>query len=216
MMTATMSQKVLHRPVLVLNKNYTPINTCTVKEAIGKLHATNPKGEPLAYIIEPESYQRLTWEDWAALKPSEEELKLLSTSEGIYKTPEIILVTQYEKVRPNKVKFNRRTLAERDNHQCQYCGKKLKGDEWSIDHVVPKAKGGMTTWTNCVIACVPCNAKKADRGLHECGLKLLKEPKKPQGNLFTAQRLKHRIKSWDAFLGAIYMEVELENDNPKE
>jgi 5-methylcytosine-specific restriction endonuclease McrA len=212
MMTATMSN-VRHRPVLVLNKNYQPINTCTVQEAIKKLHATNRKGEPLAYIIEPESYSRLTWDDWSELKPTEEELKLRSASEGIYRTPEIIIVTQYEKVRPKKVKFNRKTLAERDNYTCQYCSKKLKGDEWSLDHVIPRARGGLTTWENSVIACVPCNAKKADKTPHEAGMKLLKEPKKPQGNIFTVHHLKHRIKSWEAFLGHLYHEVELDNDN---
>ncbi len=75
--------------------------------------------------------------------------------------------------------------------------------------MIPRAKGGETTWENCVLSCVPCNARKANFLLHEVGMKLLKKPIKPKINIFKADMVRP-IKSWQNFLDVAYWNVELE------
>lgn len=199
------------RKCLVLNKNWTPIGTVSLENAITKVFSTYKDGTPKAYIIEPESYQALTWEDWAKLQPNVDEEKI-STVNMVFRIPEIIVLSKYEKLPKPKVHFSRRTLYKRDKMQCQYCGCKPGTEELTIEHVVPRSKGGLTTWENCVLACVPCNRKKADKTLAQAGMKLLKEPKKPDLSLYRFETYKP-VKSWQAFLGEMYWSVQLENDN---
>lgn len=75
--------------------------------------------------------------------------------------------------------FSRKTVYERDNGCCQYCGKKIPFDKMTFDHVIPKSKGGKTGWLNIVSCCRECNAKKSNKTLSECGFKLLKKPFAP-------------------------------------
>lgn len=84
-------------------------------------------------------------------------------------------------------------------------------EELTIDHVLPRALGGITAWDNCVLACVKCNRKKADKTLKQANMRLLKEPKKPDTNCFRFDTLKP-VKSWESFLGTAYWCIELEND----
>lgn len=168
-------------------------------------------GQPKARIIEPESYAALTWEDWSKLKPLATDEKIASAN-MFFRIPEIILLSRYEKLPKPKVQFSRRTLYKRDRMTCQYCGCQPGGEELTIDHVTPRSKGGETTWENCVLACVKCNRRKADKTLQESGLKLIKHPKKPEVALFKYDTVKP-VKSWQAFLGECYWNVELRNDN---
>ena len=83
--------------------------------------------------------------------------------------PEVILLSTYGKVPRIEVSFSRKNLYRRDGHACQYCGTHRPSSELSIDHVLPRSRGGRTTWENCVLACVRCNSKKADRTPREVG-----------------------------------------------
>jgi 5-methylcytosine-specific restriction endonuclease McrA len=93
---------------------------------------------------------------------------------------------------------------------CQYCGRKPKGDELTIDHVVPRAQGGTSTWENCVLACIRCNHSKADRTPAKAGLKLLNMPKHPNWNPVYSQH-SARFKSWAKFVSDAYWDAELED-----
>lgn len=98
--------------------------------------------------------------------------------------------------------FNRSSLVKRDKSSCQYCGKKLSASNVTIDHVLPRDKGGQTTFTNCVVACQICNNKKANRTPEEAGMPLLKKPVHPA---FTSARYSVDIneawhKDWDDFV----------------
>ncbi|MEI8270428.1 MAG: HNH endonuclease, partial [bacterium] len=95
-------------------------------------------------------------------------------------------------------------------HNCQYCQKMKNSEELSLDHVVPKCQGGLTTWENIVVACTDCNSKKAGRTPKQAGMQLLRKPMKPKSNFFTGDI---RIESWSQFLGENYWSIELENDN---
>lgn len=199
------------RKCLVLNKNWRAIGTVSLEDAITKVFSTYNDGTPKAHIIEPESYQTFTWADWAKIQPDVNEEKI-STVNMAFRIPEIIVLSKYEKMPKPKVHFSRRTLYKRDKMQCQYCGCKPGSEELTIEHVVPRSKGGLTTWENCVLACVPCNRKKADKTPAQAGMKLLREPKKPDMNLYRFDVYKP-VKSWQAFLGEAYWNVELENEN---
>lgn len=97
-------------------------------------------------------------------------------------------------------------------HNCQYCGVQPGSAECTIDHIIPRAQGGKTTWENTALACVDCNRKKADKTPEQAGMRLLKKPSKPQVGLFDFGAIKP-IKSWNAFVSEAFWNVELENDN---
>ena len=79
------------------------------------------------------------------------------------RVPEVITLTGYDRLPTRAVTFSRRNIFKRDRFQCQYCGVNPGGEELTIDHVVPRAQGGVSSWTNCVLACIDCNKRKADR-----------------------------------------------------
>lgn len=192
---------VLSNRVLVLNKSWTPVGTSSLKRAMVLVF------KETALIIEPEAYQLFTWDDWSKLRPCEGEDKLMS-AHAEFRVPEVILLKSYDKYPKPRVHFSRRTLFKRDSQTCQYCGIQPGTDELTIDHIIPKAQGGVTSWENCALACVDCNRKKADKRPEQAGMKLLKQPKKPKFNLFKTD-IKKPIKSWEQFLGECYWEVEL-------
>lgn len=128
---------------------------------------------------------------------------------AILRVPRVIQLTRFDRMPVQKVHYNRRTVYKRDGNQCQYCGCRPGTKELSIDHVVPRAQGGKTTWTNVVVACTSCNARKADRTPEQAGMRLLKEPKRPKYNLYVGDI---RVKDWESFLGAAYWLTELDHD----
>jgi hypothetical protein len=105
----------------------------------------------------------------------------------------------YEKL----ISFNKFSLMKRDNSQCQYCGKKLKVSEITIDHVMPKSRGGKNSFLNCVISCMPCNNRKDSKTLEESGLKLIKKPCAPSFTKkdFILDDNIHWHPEWNNFIG---------------
>ena len=100
---------------------------------------------------------------------------------------------------PRPSTFSRRNVAKRDHHTCQYCGAQPGWEPITIDHVLPRSRGGASSWTNCVAACVACNARKADRTPEQAGMRLRKTPVRPLWKpLFAAREA--RVESWSRFL----------------
>lgn len=199
------------RKVLVLNKAWTPVNIVPLKEAIGLLFPENGEA-PRAKIIDvTQGFATFTWEDWSQLKPIEGEDVIIGARE-FYRVPEVVLLSYYDKPAHRKVRFSRRSIYKRDNYTCQYCGKMPGTEDLTIDHVVPRAQGGGTTWLNCVVACTKCNSHKDNRTPKQARMTLLKEPVKPKFDLFSVER-KIVPKSWKHFLSEVYWAVELQNDN---
>lgn len=94
--------------------------------------------------------------------------------------PAVIMVKKY--IDPSIIrgrKFSRRSVYMRDGYRCQYCGAEPPTAELTLDHVVPKSKGGPRTWENIVTSCTPCNQKKGDRSLKSSGLNLMVRPRRP-------------------------------------
>lgn len=192
-----MTTTLANRKVLVLNKSWSAIGIVTLEKAITKASATYKDGTPKAHIIDSVTFQAFTWDEWIKLRPTEDEIGMRSVS-TVFRIPEVIQFTRYDKLPAQKVHYNRRTIYRRDDNTCQYCSKRKPIKELSIEHVKPKCQGGLTTWDNIVIACIECNSKKAGRTPQEAGMKLIKIPTKPKYSFYFGDI---KMKSWEQFLG---------------
>jgi len=204
-----MTLKNRHK-VLVLNKLWTAVGVATMQRAITLLANTTASGEPKARIIDPsQEFTTYTWADWSKVLPKDGEPVIRGFSRE-YRLPEVILLTEYDRLPRPRVNFSRRSIYKRDNYTCMYCGGQPGPAELSIDHVTPRALGGLTTWENCVLACTKCNHRKADRTPEQAKMKLLKKPTKPSFSLFKGDRITIP-KTWEAFLSEIYWSVPLQD-----
>jgi 5-methylcytosine-specific restriction endonuclease McrA len=124
--------------------------------------------------------------------------------------PRIIRLLFYDRLPRTDVKFNRRNIFARDKNRCQYCGKRFRTSELSLDHVIPRSTGGKAVWGNIVCACAECNIKKGGRTPKEAGMALIQKPSKPKHNPLVHIHLgEQRYRSWQQFLDHAYWSVEL-------
>lgn len=194
---------VLEMPALVLNRGWVPIRTTSVRDAFCLM----VRGAALA--VEPESYRTHDFKSWAEIRATEHEPHVRTVSLRL-RVPEVIVLSVYNKVPDRDVVFSRRNLFKRDRNRCQYCGARPGTPELTIDHIVPRSRGGTSTWTNCVLACVPCNARKADRTAGEAGLILRSSPSKPSWKPHFTIRVGEFRQAWKDFLSEAYWNVELQ------
>jgi 5-methylcytosine-specific restriction endonuclease McrA len=195
--------KILNRPTLVLNRNWQPVNVAPVARALVLVWNES------ARVVDPRGYQLYGWEDWSALNPAEGEAFIQAIKVRL-RVPEVIVLAQYDRLPDGAVSFSRRNMFKRDHYTCQYCGCQPGGEELTIDHVVPRSQGGQSTWDNCVLACVACNKRKADRTPQQARMKLRTQPVRPRWSpLYARQSL--RIASWSKFISDAYWNVELES-----
>jgi 5-methylcytosine-specific restriction endonuclease McrA len=96
--------------------------------------------------------------------------------------PTVIRLRQFVRVPYTEIALTRKNLLHRDGHSCQYCGH--GGDGMTLDHVIPRSRGGKETWENMVVACMRCNVKKGNRTPKEADMPLRKAPHKPHSSLF--------------------------------
>lgn len=193
---------VLSRPTLVLNRNWQPVSVTTVSRSLVLVW------NGTARVVDPHDFQLYTWADWSAMKPKQGEA-VVSTVRFPLRAPEVISLTRYDRLPRQIVTFNRRNLFKRDAYACQYCGTRPRRDELTIDHVMPKARGGVSSWENCVLACVECNNRKADRLPDEAGMRLRRRPVRPTWRRLYASP-GAPINSWARFLSEAYWNVELQ------
>lgn len=142
----------------------------------------------------------VTWEEWITI-PIREQDEAVHTVRGQIRVPTVIVAANYAKVPKKRPKLCAKTIRERDGNRCQYSGKLLKPDEGSLDHVLPRSRGGKDTWENLVWSSKEINTRKADRLPHEAGLKLLSKPQAPNERPVTALiRNAHGVAEWKLFL----------------
>jgi 5-methylcytosine-specific restriction endonuclease McrA len=96
------------------------------------------------------------------------------------KVPSVIVFKSNKRTRVKLARFSRKNVWVRDEGKCQYCGIHVSPDSYTLDHVVPKTRGGTTHWGNVVTCCYPCNQKKGDKSVQQAGMRLLKPVVKPQ------------------------------------
>lgn len=157
-----------------------------------------------ANVVDTESYELFDLSKWTQ-RPADNinDAKIIRLSSGEIERPEIVVLTQYGGIPYCEVNWSRKNLYKRDKHRCQYCGIKSPQSGLSIDHVRPSSQGGRTSFENCVTACVDCNAKKSDRTLKECGMKLLKKPTAPRWSPIMSFLPAIYPDSWDTFIKKI-------------
>lgn len=153
---------MLDRRTLVLNRSWLPISTTTVRRAV-LLMARGAAG-----AVHPETYEVAHWDAWVERGPSTADR--LEGQGFRLPVPEVIVLTVYNGIPDRPVAFTRRNVYRRDGYRCQYCNVRPGPDHLTLDHVVPRSRGGTTTWENCVTACFRCNARKANRTTRECGM----------------------------------------------
>ena len=131
----------------------------------------------------------------------EEGMESIGLSSKRIRVPRVIRLATFNKVPNSVVKFSRQNVMTRDNFTCCYCNKRKHISNLSMDHVVPRSKGGRTVWTNIVACCTRCNAEKADRTPHEAGMHLSKVPHRPSWHeLHLASARKNMYPEWENFL----------------
>ena len=132
-----------------------------------------------------------------AIENYKEEIRSVSES---FKIPAVIVLTRYVKFHFHTMTANRANVIWRDQNTCQYCSKEEESRVLTIDHVVPRSKGGKNTWENLVTACKKCNQKKGNKTPKEANMKLLREPKRPKSNILRAISNKQISDLWKNYL----------------
>ena len=155
--------------VLVLNYTYEPLHFTNARRAITLV--LSGKAE--------------------SVEPSPRVVRSPSTS---FSLPAVIRLGVYiRKPFLDRVAFNKKNILRRDGYACQYCGR--RGERLTVDHIVPRSRGGETTWTNVVAACLRCNLRKGNRTAEEARMTLVREPSHPRF-LFSMQFHRHPHAPW--------------------
>ncbi len=163
----------MNRKVLVLNQDFSPISVCTIQRAF-----------LLNYLNKSE-----------LVKPANG-YKLRSVSQS-FPMPAVIRLNRYVNVPYKGVALTRQNVFRRDNSSCQYCG---TDKDLTLDHVIPRSKGGKSAWNNLVTACKKCNAIKGDASPEKVGLVLKKKPVRPSYMLFLRDLSGMSCEEWRPFL----------------
>jgi len=148
----TSNPERLHRPVLVLNASYEPINICAARRA-------------LVLILK------------GVASAEEHTQTFLHGQRSKIALPSVIRLLEYRRIPHQTRALSRKNILMRDRYTCQYCHKVLPSGELTLDHVVPRSRAGETTWENLVACCHPCNNKKGNRTPEEANMKLARNPR---------------------------------------
>jgi len=185
------------RTVLVLNRHWTAIDAITPAEAFTHLCAGSARA---LHILAGESIQPLDWEAWRVL-PLQDGCAGIGTTKGRIRIPTVILLGRYDRMPMHLPGLGLRGIWQRDGGRCQYTGRQLAPGEGNIDHIIPRSRGGATSWENCVLSDRRINSRKGARTPGEAGLTLLRTPEPPQA--LPAIRMIHNIHDipdWNLFL----------------
>ena len=193
---------VLNDATLVLNKHWVPVDFTTVLDALCKLYAGS------ARAIKPDDFSVHDFNSWAQLKVADG-APCIRTARISIPVPEVIVLVRYGHVPDRGLAFSRGNIYKRDRYTCQYCGRRPGTAELTIDHVLPRSRGGISSWTNCVVACVQCNARKASKTLAESGLVLRRVPARPEWSPRLVVARVPLKASWEKFVSDAYWNVEL-------
>lgn len=162
---------VMYAPVLVLNASYEPINVCAARRAIVLVL----KGVAMT---------------------EEENGHFLHAARFTIRVPSVIRLLEYRRIPHQTRALSRKNILLRDRNSCQYCGEVLSSSELTLDHVVPRSRGGLSTWENLVACCHGCNRRKGNQLPMEANMKLIREPR--AFNLHTSRHIMRLLGHSDA------------------
>jgi 5-methylcytosine-specific restriction endonuclease McrA len=211
MMPAAVAPGSLGLSVLVLNRSFVAVHITNVRRAITLLF------RQLAEVVHIEEGQYAahtldSWRELSALRssyrgPEEDWVRAVGYD---LQAPRVIRLVSCDRGPRQGLRFNRRNVFARDGNQCQYCGKQFPTSELSLDHVVPRSRGGITSWENIVCACVACNVRKGGRTPPEARMNLVRHPVKPKRSpLLTVKLGNPKYESWKSFVDNAYWLVDL-------
>lgn len=195
--------------VLVLNRLWQAVNTCSVRRAFTLLYQGHAQ-----VVFNDEENNFLThdfqsWHDFSRENPVPEMIHGVSLR---VRVPTVIVLFLFDRLPKKEVKFTRHNVFERDSNTCQYCGKIFEREQLNLDHVIPRDLGGETTWENIVCSCIPCNTRKGNKLPHAAGMRLVRLPKKPKWRPFVNLTFGSQFhESWKHFVDVAYWNVELGN-----
>lgn len=177
---------------LVLNLSWLPISITSIRHSLKLMYLD------AAHAVCPQTYAVYDFNTWMERGPQGK--NYIQTVTHQIAIPEIVRLNQYNKVPFKELSFSKNNLYQRDNYTCQYCGIRPTREDLTIDHIMPRSRGGKTNWENCVVACRRCNKMKANHLLRDVKLNLLKKPTRPSWNLaLTISKSKFK-KSWEKFI----------------
>jgi hypothetical protein len=201
---------------LNLNSSWQPVGFKTVKDAIIDLCGAESDGKPKSLALDidynideygepilddPKSMTPVSWSDWMKLPIRSWDLTISSPNMEI-RVPTVLISVNYNKmpVKHFKGKPSKDAIFNRDNGICQYTGRKIEKNQATVDHVIPRSKGGEDSWTNLVLCSKDVNSKKGNRFNSDIGLKLLRNPVAPQPIPVYALIREAKHQDWKHFL----------------
>lgn len=208
-MASPRASEALSSSVLVLNRLYQAVHVIGVRRAFRLLC------RELAEVVHQEGdrFANYDFQEWRELsewksrhkQPDEDWIRSVHFE---IRVPRVIRLLKYDRLPSRSLRLNRNTIFARDEHRCQYCGERFGSSELSLDHVIPRSRGGGTTWENVVCACVACNVRKGGRTPQEAHMKLFSRPVRPKRSPLLLAKLRHpKYASWKTWLDASHGEV---------
>jgi 5-methylcytosine-specific restriction endonuclease McrA len=199
-------EALLSQNVLVLNRLWQAVNICSAKRAFTLLY----QGHAQVVDSNGNEFQTLSFDQWHQVSQTYVGQDMVSTVSWKIRVPKVILLLFFDRIPKKEVKFTRHNVFERDNCTCQYCGQKMDRKDLNLDHVIPRDRGGETSWENIVCSCISCNSIKGNRMPQDAGMKLLRKPKRPRWRpMLHVQFTRTGDDSWKHFLDLAYWNVEL-------
>ncbi len=202
-------EALLQCPVLVLNRLWQPVHTCSVRRALKLLclgHAQVVQTEGEARY---QTHDMRSWVEYSQVDDPGATGEVIHSVKVTLRIPKIIVLALYDRLPRKEVKFTRQNVFLRDKHTCQYCTRVFSERDLNLDHVLPRDRGGKTTWENIVTSCIPCNSRKANRLPGEVGMTLIAEPRAPKWRpMFGLQRHASE-KVWQEFISPDRRKVKM-------
>jgi len=202
----------LNARVLVLNKFYIAVRVVSAKRAFTLLW----KALAEVVCVEDARYETYDFGSWLEISELRDDWPVaghddwISTVSFDIRVPRVIRLLGYDRLPRRQVKLNRRNIFARDEHRCQYCGKRFPTSELSLDHIMPRSRGGGASWTNLVCACTRCNKCKGGRTPDEARMRLIRKPVVPKRSPVLRLHLRSpKYVSWKTFVDNAYWSVEL-------
>lgn len=186
--------------VLVLNRLWQPVNVVGVERAFSLLLQDHAQ----VIYTGDESFRMMDAAAWLQFsedsEPGEDE-SCIQTVRLRIRVPKVLLLRSYDQLPVQEIQFNRDNLFERDDFRCQYCGQSFEPSQLNMDHVIPRDRGGRTSWENIVTSCIKCNSRKANRLPHQANMHLIRKPERPRWRPFVSGLIgQNHDSAWDHFI----------------